>query len=53
MTTQRKCHVVHFHVTRDWYETNSWHQKRSESGKKNSWVWLSTGKSSIDVKLSI
>ena len=34
--TQKKCpHVVHFNVPRDWFETNSRHQKRySEGGKK-------------------
>ena len=27
--------MVHFKVPRDWFETNSWHQKRySEGGKK-------------------
>ena len=33
---QKKCpHVVHFNVPRDWFETNSWHQKcYSEGGKK-------------------
>ena len=35
--TQKKCpHVVHLNVPRDWFETNSRHQKRySEGGKKN------------------
>ena len=34
--TQKKClHVVHFNVPRDWFETNSGHQKRySEDGEK-------------------
>ena len=33
---RKKCpHVVHFNVPRDWFETNSRHQKRySEDGKK-------------------
>ena len=33
---RKKCpHVVHFNVPRDWFETNSLHQKRySEGGKK-------------------
>ena len=33
---RKKCpHVVHFNVPRDWFETNSRHQKRySEGGKK-------------------
>ena len=33
---RKKCpHVVHFDVPRDWFETNSRHQKRySEGGKK-------------------
>ena len=33
--TQKKCpHVVHFNVPRNWFETNSQHQKRySEDGK--------------------
>ena len=33
---RKKCpHVVHFNVKRDWFETNSRHQKRySEGGKK-------------------
>ena len=45
--TQKKCpHVVHFNVLRDWSETNSRHQKRSEGGKKIPWVSRSTGKSS-------
>ena len=38
MTPHRKTcrHVVHFNVPRDWFETNSRHQKRySEGGKKN------------------
>jgi len=35
--THKKCpHVVHFGVPRDWFETNSRHQRRySEGGKKN------------------
>ena len=42
-------HVIrNFNVPRDWFETNSQHQKRySEGGKKNSWVSQSTGKSNI------
>ena len=34
--TQEKCpHLGHFNVPRDWFKTNSRHQKRySESGKK-------------------
>ena len=34
--TEKKCpHVVHFIVPGDWFEINSWHQKRySEGGKK-------------------
>ena len=33
--TQKKCHVAHFKVPRDWFETNSRHQKRySKGGKK-------------------
>ena len=38
MTPHRKTcpHVVHFNVPRDWFETNSRHQKRYyEGGKKN------------------
>jgi len=33
---RKKCpHVVHFNVPRDWFETNSRHQKRySEGGQK-------------------
>ena len=45
--TQTKCpHVVHCNVLRDWSETNSQHQKRSEGGKTIPWVSWSTGKSS-------
>ena len=33
---QKKCpHVVHFNVPRDWFETNSRHQKRYSEGGKN------------------
>ena len=28
-------HLVHFNVPRDWFETNSWHQKRYSEGGKN------------------
>ena len=32
---RRKCpHVVHFNVPRDWFETNSRHQKRNSEGDK-------------------
>ena len=42
-----------FNVPRDWFETNSWHQKRyPEGGKKNSWVSRSTGKSKKIVIIS-
>ena len=34
-TQEKYPHVVHFNVPRDWFETNSRHQKRcSEGGKK-------------------
>jgi len=42
-----------FNVPRDWFETNSWHQKRYfEGGEKKSWVSRSTGKSSNLATLS-
>ena len=45
-TQEKFPHVVHVNVSRDWFETNSRHQKRySVCGKKNSWVSWSTGKS--------
>ena len=37
--------MVHFNVTRNWFETNLWHQTvYSEGGKKSLWVSQCTGK---------
>ena len=36
--TQEKCpHVVHCNLPRDWFETNSRHQKRYSEGGKKRW----------------
>ena len=45
--TPKKCHHgVQFNVARDWFETNSRHQKRYSEGGKKCWVSRSNKKSS-------